>query len=151
MASPLTVLVALQEVPLPLTEAAFPLIKTVGVLAELSDVVKLKVMTSPVLANAVLVLFDAIEATVTVGNVEQVSVATFIFPVEAAKKVLFVYVARGLELVLPNEPAPVPEPPRVNVFVECVKVPKLATAELAMDKFPPIVRLPERVIIVPEA
>ena len=61
-----TVLVAVYEVPLPLTEAAPPFIVTVGVTAGVSEVVKLKVIISPDLANEVVVLFDAIVATVTI-------------------------------------------------------------------------------------
>ena len=55
-----TVLVAVYEVPLPLTDAVPPLIVVVGVAEGVSEVVKVTVITLPALANVVVALLDAI-------------------------------------------------------------------------------------------
>ena len=55
-----TVLVAVYEVPLPLTVAAPPLIVAVGVAEGVSEVVKVNVITSPAFANVVVALLDTI-------------------------------------------------------------------------------------------
>lgn len=68
VSAPSTVLVAVHEVPLPVTEAAPRLIVTVGVAEGVSDVVKLTVITSPALANVVVALFEAIVAVGIVGD-----------------------------------------------------------------------------------
>jgi len=64
---PATVLVAVYEVPLPLTVAEAPFIVTTGVAEGVSEVVKLNVIIFPVRANEVLALLDAIEIVGIVG------------------------------------------------------------------------------------